>query len=330
MMGSESITSMRHTVSKKHTTKLRAVFHWFLPVFIITVFVSIFSLIAFAASKGTLAVLMPRGQIAQQQLELIMFTVALGSIVIIPVFVMLGVFAYRYRANNAKAVYTPEIEGNRMIEAVWWVIPIIIIAILSVVTWVSTHSLDPYKPLTSSKSPLTVEVISLQWRWLFLYPEHGVASMNHLSIPNDTPINFRITADGPMSAFWVPQLGSQIYAMNGMTTKLSLMADEAGTYYGSNSNISGEGYSKMRFSVDAISNEAFLSWINKSSKSQSTLNWDTYQSIKKPTQDMTVTQYKLTDANLFDRITSSYMSDHMSDEVDTIDTGSTMHESMGH
>ncbi len=169
-----------------------------------------------------IAVLNPQGIVADKQMSLIIFTTLLGMVVIIPVWIMLFLFAYKYRASNTKAKYTPDVEGNRFIETLWWGIPIIIILVLSVVTWFSSHDLDPYKQLQSDKKAITIRVVAMQWKWLFIYPGQGVASVNEVRFPAGTPVNFELTGDAPMSAFWIPNLGSQIYAMNGMVSKLSL------------------------------------------------------------------------------------------------------------
>src|SRR4051812_406278 len=155
-------------------------------------------------------VLNPQGDIARQQRNLIAFTTALGMTVVVPVFIMLGLFAWKFREGNHKAKYRPEWDGNTWLEVIWWGIPILIILILSVVTWRTSHDLDPYKALDSKVKPVEVQVVALQWKWLFIYPEQKIASVNLLQIPEKTPINFTITSDAPMNSFWIPSLGSQV------------------------------------------------------------------------------------------------------------------------
>ena len=208
--------------------------------------------LAFYLQGKDVPVLDPQGVVGIQERNLIIFTCILSVFVVVPVFVMLGVFAWKYREDNTKAEYRPDEEGNKWLEILWWGIPILIIAILGTVTWITTHQLDPYKPLDSNVKPLRVQVVALQWKWLFLYPDQRVATVNELKIPAGTPINFEITADAPMSAFWIPSLGTQVYAMSGMTSKLSLQADKPGTYRGTNSNINGEGYADMHFTVTSV------------------------------------------------------------------------------
>ena len=186
----------------------------------VVIFVAITGVLALAAwyiHRTNIPVLEPRGTIAAHEKHLMLITVLLAGIVVLPVFGMLFAFAWRYREGNArKAKYSPELAGNRAAETVWWLIPSIIILILSVVAWNSSHALDPYEPIASNVKPLNVEVVAMDWKWLFIYPDQRVASVNSLEIPVNTPVNFTITADAPMNSFWIPQLGGQIYAMPGM------------------------------------------------------------------------------------------------------------------
>lgn len=284
----------------------------------------------FIASKYNIAVLNPQGIIADKQKSLLMFTLLLGVFVVVPVFIMLFLFAYRYRADRAekkKTVYRPDDEGNHLLEIIWWGIPIVIIIVLSILTWFSTHDLDPYKKLDSNKAPLRVQVVSLQWKWLFMYPDQRVASVNELRIPAGRPIEFEITADSPMSTFWVPSLGSQIYAMNGMTTRLSLEASNPGTYDGTNTNISGEGYSDMRFKVIATTDEEFDQWAKNAAQSNKHLDWTLYSQVAKPSRKQAVTYYMLHEPKLYDRIIAKYMSH---DQTTETHNESMNHEGMSH
>lgn len=272
---------------------------------------------------GDIAILNPQGIIADKQKSLIIFTVALGMIVVLPVFFLLFFIAHRYRESNEKATYTPEVEGNRLLEFVWWAIPIAIIGILSVVTWVSTHDLDPYRSLSSNTKPVKVQVVALQWKWLFIYPELGIASVNELRIPEKTPISFDITADAPMSAFWIPKLGSQIYAMNGMTSRLNLEANKAGEYRGVNTNISGEGYAEMDFKTIASSKTEFDQWASNLQTANMHLAWGEYEKLAKPSRNQQVVYYMLHEPHLYDRILAKYM-DH------DLGKSATMEETMNH
>lgn len=252
-------------------------------------------------------VLDPKGLIAHEQRNLIIFTVILSLFVIIPVYTLTIVFAWKYRAGNKKANHSPDWEKHNGIEAVMWGIPIAIILVLSVVTWRTSHSLDPFKPLESDKKPLTVQVVSLQWKWLFIYPEQKIATVNYFQIPEDTPINFEITSDAPMNAFWIPQLGSQIYSMNGMTTKLHLIADEPGRYNGVSSNISGAGFADMTFVAEAVPSSNFIKWVSSVQLSKNELDLAAYEELAKPSSHVHATEYVLAKQDLHRTIVMKHM-----------------------
>jgi cytochrome o ubiquinol oxidase subunit 2 len=172
----------------------------------------------------------PKGAIGVEQRTLIITAIALMLIVVVPVIFMAFAFAWKYRASNKDAKYSPNWSHSNKIEAVVWTIPIIIIAILGTITWKTTHELDPFKPIVTDKKPMTIEVVSLDWKWLFIYPEQGIATVNELAFPKDVPVEFKITSNSVMNSFFIPQLGGQIYAMAGMQTKLHLIGNEAGKY----------------------------------------------------------------------------------------------------
>lgn len=255
----------------------------------------------------------PSGTIASQEKNLLIFTLLLSLVVIVPVYTMLGVFAFRYRDKGGKGKYTPDEEDNRWFEALWWGIPIAIIAILGTVTWISTHQLDPNKALTSDVKPLTVQVVAIQWRWLFLYPDYNIASINELRIPVNTPVSFRLTADGPMAGFWIPALGSQVYAMPTMSSRLSLQADKAGVFRGSNSNITGTGYADMDFrAVSLLSKDVFDSWVTSitSNNQYKHLDWSTYEDLARQTRDKSIYYFHLHDRNLYSKIIEKFSTAH--------------------
>ncbi len=251
-------------------------------------------------------VLAPAGSIAEQQRTLLYATLGLSALVVVPVFVMLAVFAVRYRESASESRYDPSWNSNVVLETIWWGIPIVIIGILAGVTWQTSHSLDPHKPIASSTPPLTVQVIALQWKWLFVYPDQKVASVNLLPVPLHTPLQFRITADAPMSSFWVPSLGSQIYAMKGMVTELNLMATKQGEYRGYNTNINGEGYARMNFTVKAMSKGEFSSWLQTAS-SQETLTQDDFETLVEPGTLQKPALYSLRDFSPLEATVMKYM-----------------------
>jgi cytochrome o ubiquinol oxidase subunit II len=255
-----------------------------------------------------IAILQTKGTIADQQRNLLVGTAILSLVVIVPVFVLTFYIAWKYRAGNKKAKYQPNWDGHRGLELTWWAIPLIIISLLAIVTWITSHSLDPYRPLTSDKKPVRVQVVALNWKWLFIYPDYNVASVNYLKFPEDTPVNFTITADAPMNSFWIPQLGGQVYAMSGMSTKLHLMASEPGSYNGSSANISGEGFAGMKFVAEATSEADFTSWIEAARSSHNNLDKTTYEQLAKPSRDNPPGTYKLTEPALYDIVVMKYMS----------------------
>ena len=193
------------------------------------------------------ALLNPKGQIAMEQRSLILTAFGLMLIVVIPAILMAVVFAWKYRASNTNAKYSPNWSHSNKVEAVVWTVPILIILFLGVLTRKSTHALEPGKPIASDVKPVEIEVVALDWKWLFIYPEQGIATVNEIAFPKGTPVNFRITSNSVMNSFFIPTLGSQIYAMAGMQTKLHLIANEPGTFKGISSNFSGRGFSGMKF-----------------------------------------------------------------------------------
>lgn len=253
------------------------------------------------------AILDTKGPVADQQRNLLIGTVILSMVIIVPVFFLTFFIVWRYREGNKKAKYQPNWDSHRGLEFAWWAIPLLIITALAIATWITSHTLDPYKPLESDKKPVTVQVIALEWKWLFIYPDYNIATVNYVPIPVDTPVNFRITADAPMNSFWVPQLGGQVYAMSGMTTKLHLLADEAGSYPGSSANISGEGFAGMRFTVEAQRQGDFDTWVKEAQASANTLDLRTYDQLAQPSRDEPRASYQLGYAGLYDTVVMKYM-----------------------
>ena len=265
---------------------------------------------AFGLLHGhTVDVLDPKGPIGEQQRQLIIFAMALSLVVVLPVFFMLFWFAWKYREGNhdAKTKYQPDWDHNPVIEGIWWLIPSILIFILSIITWNSSHSLDPYRPLASKTKPLNVQVVALDWKWLFIYPDQGIATVNYVRVPVGTPVNFLITADAPMNSFWIPQLGGQIYAMPGMSTQLHLQADKMGSFHGGSANISGEGFSRMTFIAQATSKDDFNGWVKSVKHSPQNLTFGAYDSLAEPSIGNPPAYYASSEPNLYDIIVMKYM-----------------------
>lgn len=252
------------------------------------------------------AVLNPKGQIAGKERSLMLLAVVLSAVVIIPVFAMTAFIAWKYRASNLSAKYTPDWDHNLAAETAWWLIPLTIITILSVVTWQSTHALDPFKPLKGQR-PLTIQVVALQWKWLFIYPEQNVASVNFLDIPVNVPLSFQITSDAPMNSFWIPQLSGQMYAMSGMSTSLNMEATQTGTFIGRSANISGEGFAGMNFRVKADSNAGFSTWLDEVRSNSPKLDLASYNLLAEASENNPVTYFNSAPRGLYNYVVMKFM-----------------------
>lgn len=256
-------------------------------------------------------VLDPKGQVGMDEKNLIILCTILMLIVVVPVIFLTLYFAWKYRASRDFEIYTPKWAHSTKIEAVVWSIPILIVVSLSVITWRSTHALDPYAPLEGQGEHLTVEVVSLNWKWLFIYPEQGIATVNELVFPANKPVAFKITSESTMNSFFIPQLGSQIYSMAGMETKLHLIADEPGTYKGISSNYSGAGFTGMKFNAIATPTEDdFEAWVASVKQSQTSLTSGAYEQLAEPSENNPVTYFSKVDDGLFHNIVMKYMKDH--------------------
>ncbi len=277
--------------------------------FLLTALAVLVVQVSLLLKDNNFAVLNPKGLIAHQQKNLFVFTILLSLVVVIPVFIMLFSIATKYNEKNTKSKYTPNWDGNKILETIWWGVPTIIILILGVATVKSTHKLDPFKAIDSSVKPLKIQVVALQWKWLFIYPEQEVASVNYFKMPVGTPVEFDITADAPMNSFWIPQLGGQIYAMSGMSTELNLVADEVGDYRGSSANLSGRGFAGMKFTASASSQTEFNSWVNsiKSDSNHKDLAIDEYKKLALPSENNISELYHLHGKNLYHDSVMKYM-----------------------
>lgn len=250
--------------------------------------------------------LVPSGTIGMAERDLMLHTVFLMLIVVIPVFILIIFLAWHYRAGNTKAKYTPDWEQSKMEELIWWSIPLEIVLVLAAVTWTSTHELDPSKALASTQQPEVVQVVALPWKWLFIYPQEGIASVNELALPVGHPVEFQITADAPMNSFWIPALGGQMYAMTGMVTMLHLLPSTIGVYEGRSANYSGEGFAQMHFDTRVLSEADFAAWVAQAQQSGDMLMPDTYADLRKPGDAGPVRYYGMVHMS-FDDIVHSYM-----------------------
>jgi len=277
------------------------------PAFFIIICLGTISLLVRYAATHNVAVLNPQGIIAHKEFSLLVTATLLMLIVVIPVFILTFVIAWKYRAGNTKAKYMPNWDHHHGLEFTWWAIPCALIFALSILNWNSSHDLDPYKALVSNKQPIQVEVVALDWKWLFIYPQQNIASVNFLQFPVDTPVNYTITSDAPMNSFWIPSLGGQVYAMSGMTTQLHLMANKIGDFEGSSANISGTGFAGMRFVARASSQADFDSWVAMVKGQDTPLNTTDYKNLAKPSENNPASYYSSVQSNLFDDILLKYM-----------------------
>jgi cytochrome o ubiquinol oxidase subunit II len=254
------------------------------------------------ASCQPAGILDPRGPVAGAQLLLLINSTAIMLVVVIPVIVATLAFAYWYRASNPRAArgLDPDYEGR--IEFVTWSIPALIVILLGGVIWIGSHQLDPRAPIPAEAAPLRVEVVALDWKWLFLYPEQGVAAVNQLVIPAGTPVNFRLTSATVMNSFFIPQLGSQIYTMGGMTTHLNLLADKPGEYPGFSANYSGAGFAEMRFVAKAVLPAEFDAWVRDAHASGPALDATGYAELAKPSRAVPPASYGSVAPDMFQRI----------------------------
>ncbi|RPE03577.1 cytochrome o ubiquinol oxidase subunit II [Candidatus Pantoea deserta] len=258
------------------------------------------------------ALLNPKGQIALEQRSLILTAFGLMLIVVIPAILMAVMFAWKYRASNTEAKYSPNWSHSNKVEAVVWTIPILIILFLGVLTWKSTHALEPSKPLASDVKPVEIQVVALDWKWLFIYPEQGIATVNQIAFPANTPVSFKITSNSVMNSFFIPTLGSQIYAMAGMQTKLHLIANEPGTFDGISSNFSGRGFSGMKFKAIATKDDAeFQQWVAKVKAAPNTLTtMEDFEKLAVPSENHPVEYFSSANPELFKQVIAKFMTSH--------------------
>jgi cytochrome o ubiquinol oxidase subunit 2 len=257
-------------------------------------------------------VLDPSGDVAVRQRDLLVVSTGLMLLIIIPVMALTVVFAWRYRARNQAARYEPDWEHSTKLELVIWAAPLLIIICLGALTWLGTHLLDPYRSLdrigpgrpavAQGETPLNVEVVALDWKWLFIYPDYGIATVNDLAAPVNRPINFKVTSASVMNAFYIPALAGQIYAMAGMETKLHAVINQPGTYVGFSSNYSGAGFSGMHFAFHGLSSADFDQWVAKAKASGASLDRPDYLQLERPSQNVPVMRYASVDPSLYDAI----------------------------
>jgi cytochrome o ubiquinol oxidase subunit 2 len=241
----------------------------------------------------------PQGPVGASEISILIDATLVMLAIVIPTILATMLFAWWFRASNSRAQYRPDFIYSGRIELVVWSIPMMVILLLGGVSWIGSHQLDPAAPLESSVAPLEVEVVSLDWKWLFVYPGQGIASVNELVVPAGTPVHFKLTSASVLSSFFVPQLGSMIYTMNGMTTQLNLMADRTGVYHGLSSHFNGDGFSGMHFNLSAVEPAQFAAWVAKARGQGPVLDAATYRSLSRQSLDVAPYTFRAAEAGLF-------------------------------
>ena len=256
-------------------------------------------------------VLNPSGDIAMRERNLIVAATLLMMLIIVPVIVATLVFAWRYRASNTTAPYDPDWHHSTQLEVLIWTAPLLIVVALGAMTWMGTHLLDPFRAVdrldaqhdvAPGVKPLTVDVVALDWKWLFIYPDQGIATVNDLALPANVPVTFRITSATVMNAFFIPALAGQIYAMAGMETKLSVVVNKTGVFKGLSSHYSGTGFSHMNFVARGLTPQAFDQWVAQTKSRSAALDINTYEQLRKPSEEVPKTYYSSVDPGLFEAI----------------------------
>lgn len=254
-----------------------------------------------------IAVLNPAGTVALQEKNVILLVGAFGLSLVGVVVLLTFFIAWKYRAGNIKTSYEPEWNHSLKFEILRWGLLCMVIGLLAVFTWYTAHLINPWNPLPSDTKPVTIQVVALQWRWLFIYPDHKIATINYMVVPQKTPINLELTADAPMSSFWVPSLVGQMYAMTGMSTKNHMITDRMGEFQGLNAEISGEGFAQMKFTVKSTTEGDFNAWVEDVRRSSQVLTPHEYDVLAKPSTDSTVRYYTVGDSSLYNSIVMKFM-----------------------
>jgi cytochrome o ubiquinol oxidase subunit 2 len=245
-------------------------------------------------------ILDPQGPIAAADKMILIDSIAIMLAIVVPTIIAIFAFAWYFRASNPRAFYWPDWEYSGRLELVVWSIPALTIILLGGVAWIGSHQLDPARPMDGTGPGVTIEVVSLDWKWLFIYPDQRIASLNTLTVPIGSPLHFRLTSASVMSVFFIPQLGSMIYTMNGMVTKLELRADTVGDFQGLSAHFNGDGFPNMLFDVHVVSQTDFDSWASGISRGDKALNADVYKTeLLKQSVPKDKPAYKLTDPLLF-------------------------------
>ena len=257
-----------------------------------------------------LPLLDPQGPVGRAELHLIGIAFTLMLIVVIPVIVMAIWFPWRFKASNPRGEYDPAWYYSPRIDLLVWLVPAIIVVVLGILTWRGTHRLDPFRPIDAGVRPVRVEVVSLDWKWLFIYPDLDIATINQLVLPAHVPVSFRLTSDTVMTSFFIPQLGSQIYAMAGRQSRLHLLADHTGVYRGQNQQFSGRGFADMHFQVRVVSRTQFAAWAKRAGQGRPRLDLARFRRLSRPSTREPVADYAPVNRGLFQDIIDGFRDGH--------------------
>ncbi len=279
------------------------------PIFVVLAGLAV--LITLLLQGNNVALFNPKGTIAEQQQNLILLTVGIMLIIGIPALFLIYGIAWKYRESNKRPKRDTETGHGKLLNVSMWLAPGIIALVLSMIMWPATHKLEPQKVIAGGAKPLTIQVVALRWKWLFIYPEQKIASVNYVQVPTGTPVTFEITADeAPMSSFWIPNLGGMLYAMTGHVNRLNLMAETPGEYPGSSAEINGAGFAGMKFTAAATSKADFDAWVREVSLTSNMLSSAEYEKLVKPSENNLAAYYTVADESLYDTVLMKYMGSH--------------------
>lgn len=277
----------------------------FIAFFLIVLDIILFVTVLIAGKNFPL--LNTKGTIAEHERNLMIFAICLMLLVVLPAVGLVFYTAWKYREGNDKTEYQPDSTNSPARQIGLWLIPTLIILILGIVTWQATHALDPFKSLQTNVKPVTIQVVALRWKWLFIYPQQHIATVNFVEFPEKTPITFQLTADAPMNAFWIPQLGGMMYAMTGMVNQTHLMANTMGNFPGSAAEISGAGFEGMRFVAKSVSKYDFDTWIHSTQASTKPFSMKEYALLSQPSTDTPPAYYSITEQDLYNKILAKFL-----------------------
>lgn len=293
-----------HHTSKSHAKRRYRRWFW------VAMVLAYVTLIGVLLRDKNLAIINPKGVIAQQQHNLMLYSILVMLILALPTIALIYFTAWKYRDTNQKQVHQPEAHHGKFITACLWLVPASFILLLATMMIPATHKLEPRKAL-ADRPAMTVQVVALRWKWLFIYPDQKIATVNYLQMPIGTPVEFELTADEtPMSSFWMPNFGGQLYAMTGHVNRLNLQADQLGEYPGKAAEINGAGFAGMRFVAHATTQQAFDEWVRTVQQGSNKLDAQTYAELLKPSENNAPAFYRLAEPNLYDTIVAKYNGGH--------------------